>query len=289
MELVSIIIPTYKRYDTLDRAVKSVLNQSYENLEVIVVDDDLTNEKLDLDIDDARVQIIKNKRTKGANGARNTGILEAKGHYVAFLDDDDEWLENKLSTQVSYLKSKDSTFGGVYSSYRIERKGKWGEYFGSKEGDIMAEVILDEVKVCAGSNLLIKAEVIKEVGLWDEDLKRQQDLEFLIRMLNRFKLAYCDNISLKIYGHNTPNFSKAYQAREQFVSKINPFVRKLDKKTQNVFYSHHNRRQAMYLFQLKRFKEGLKYWKNAQRFESVSIKKDIRIIMALMSSLKIEK
>ena len=229
--LVSVIIPTFKRIKKLHQAIESVLNQTYSSFEILVINDDKSDDihvlKVIDSFKDNRIKFFKNSRIKGANGARNTGILHAKGEYIAFLDDDDEWLINKLEDQLKCLKTKKDTFGGVYSGYLIEKNKKWEEYNGNVEGRIMNEVILDEVKVCAGSNLLIKTETIKRVGLWDEDLLRQQDLEFLIRFLNDYELAYDKNTVVKIYGHNTPNPKKAFKAREKYILKISNFLKLL--------------------------------------------------------------
>src|SRR5512138_1185650 len=94
--LVSVVIPTYNRAPLLERAIHSVLSQTYTNLEVIVIDDASTDDTQDriknLQLADIRIQYIRHDRNRGSQAARNTGIHAAKGKYVAFLDSDDEWL-----------------------------------------------------------------------------------------------------------------------------------------------------------------------------------------------------
>ena len=111
--LVSVVIPTYKRSDTLSRAIESALNQTYQKIEVIIVDD---NEKGSLESKKVQEVLQKyNNRVmyinpeKHINGAvaRNYGIKKANGDYIAFLDDDDEWKEDKIKKQLDYLKEKD--------------------------------------------------------------------------------------------------------------------------------------------------------------------------------------
>lgn len=107
-DLVSVIIPTYKRtFAMLSRAIKSVLSQSHKNIEIIVVDDspssfiDKDSIKRQVEkIPDDRIIYIQHESNQGACVARNTGIKNAKGDYVAFLDDDDEWLPDKLKLQL---------------------------------------------------------------------------------------------------------------------------------------------------------------------------------------------
>ncbi|WP_336330088.1 glycosyltransferase family 2 protein [Haloarcula sp. CGMCC 1.2071] len=102
--LVSVVIPTYGRDEHLPAAIKSVLNQQYDRIELLVVDDGsptpvATTLPEDI-LSDGRVKTIRHKENRGANVARNTGIQTSNGDYVAFLDDDDRWDETKIGKQV---------------------------------------------------------------------------------------------------------------------------------------------------------------------------------------------
>ena len=116
---MGIIIPTYKRNTTLERAINSVLNQTIGNLEIIVVDDNdekskyrKLNEKLMSKYrNNSKVIYLKHKRNLNGAAARNTGILYSKSKYIAFLDDDDEYLEKKIELQIKLLKQLDNTWG----------------------------------------------------------------------------------------------------------------------------------------------------------------------------------
>ena len=106
--LVSVVIPTYSRNETLTRAINSVLNQSYQNLDIIVVDDNpvdsewrISTEKLmEQYKNNKNVRYLKNKNNLGGSGARNEGIMAAKGEYIAFLDDDDVYFKEKIEKQL---------------------------------------------------------------------------------------------------------------------------------------------------------------------------------------------
>ncbi|RKD21951.1 Glycosyltransferase, GT2 family [Caminicella sporogenes DSM 14501] len=108
---VSVVIPTYKRSKFLQRAINSVLNQTYSNIEIIVVDDNDPNSKYRVEtekkmlkyIDCNNVIYIKNKKNLGGALARNEGILKASGDYITFLDDDDVYLPDKVSSQIKYM------------------------------------------------------------------------------------------------------------------------------------------------------------------------------------------
>lgn len=284
---VSVIIPTYRRPVELKRAVLSVLKQSFSDFEILVVNDHFEDKEIVEVIDslnDARIKLFKNIRVKGANGARNTGILNAKGYYIGFLDDDDEWLPDKLGNQVKCLKGKNESFGGVYSSYLIERNNRWEKYSGMKEGDLLSEILLDSVEFCAGSNLLIRSDVMEEIGLWDEELLRQQDLEFLVRFLNKYHLAFDNNIAAKIYGHNTPNPLKSFEEREKYLVKIYDYLKKLSEADRNNFYSDHFRRQTIFLLKLKEFTKAKRYWKKGRSYKLISLRKDLKILLLFFES-----
>ena len=122
-DLVSVIIPTYKRPDGLERAIKSVMAQTYGNIEIIVVDDNdadsnartATSEIMYQYKNDPRIHYELHPHNKGGAEARNTGLKHAKGSYIAFLDNDDEFLPDKLSKEVGVLKESKATIGFVMS------------------------------------------------------------------------------------------------------------------------------------------------------------------------------
>jgi glycosyltransferase involved in cell wall biosynthesis len=107
-KLVSVIIPTYNRASTLARAIESVLKQTYGNLELIVVDDSSNDETSGVvsGIADERIKYIKFSKNKGVAAARNAGIKESCGDYIAFLDSDDQWLPDKLKLSLEVFKNK---------------------------------------------------------------------------------------------------------------------------------------------------------------------------------------
>lgn len=141
-ELVSIIMPTYKRHkDLVDRAIQSLLNQTYSNIQVVLVDDNAKPElqsyrneieSLVASISDERLTYLQNDENKGGAGSRNVGINVAKGEYVTFLDDDDEYLPQKISEQLEFMKSQslDVCFGKL-NIYNEE-----GELIDVREHDI---------------------------------------------------------------------------------------------------------------------------------------------------------
>jgi len=124
--LVSVIIPTYNRKALLDIAINSVLNQTYQNFEIIIVDDN-SNDGTDNyinKINHDNIQYIKNKETMYAPKSRNIGISHSKGDLIAFLDDDDEWYPDKLEKQVKLFLDSDVglVYGGIdlfFEDYKL--------------------------------------------------------------------------------------------------------------------------------------------------------------------------
>ena len=123
--LVSVIIPTYKRPDMIARAIDSVLNQTYKNIEIIVVDDNdpsfwerkATAEVMNQYESNLKVTYIQHECNRNGSVARNTGWRHAKGMYITFLDDDDEISPRKIQVQVECLEKLDRAWGACYTAY----------------------------------------------------------------------------------------------------------------------------------------------------------------------------
>ena len=171
---VSVVIPTYNRADLLPRAVNSVLYQTFTDYEIIIVDDcssDNTQGVIST-FTDPRIRSVRHNRNKGQSATINTGIANAHGEYLAFLDDDDEWLPAKLEGQVSILDSSPHNIGLVYGWMdRIEDStGRLVlSYRNTIEGDIFEDSLALNIP---GPTivLLMRTSVAREVGGYDKRL-----------------------------------------------------------------------------------------------------------------------
>lgn len=287
-ELISVIIPTYKRNEKLLRALSSVLKQTYKNFEIIIVNDDIEDNDLQLDlkkIKDSRIVLYNNERGKGANGARNTGVLKSKGKYIAFLDDDDEWLPYYLKNKFEKLDETDENIGLALCNYFIEDKIKWKQSNIKPDIAILPNLVKGEISIGASSNIFMKRTVIDTIGLWDEALLRQQDLDFVIRVLDKYGVTIDNRYDLKVYGHNEPNPKKAFVQREVFTKKVEKYISKLNIKDIDQYYSNHFRRQANYLVQLKEYNKAFHYWYKGFKHKPISHRKDIKILISLIKNI----
>jgi glycosyltransferase involved in cell wall biosynthesis len=197
---VSVIIPTYNRTRLLYSAIKSVLNQTFEDFEVIVVDDasaDSTRQVVGK-FKDRRIRYIRHKENKGGSAARNTGIKGSKGKFIAFLDDDDMWMPSKLEKQVDLI-SKNLEIGAVYTGvYIINKSDKiiWCD-FPLLKGNIFP-IILKKNYVGSCSQVLVRKECFDRVGLFDESLSAGQDWDMWIRLAKHYQFDYV-NETLVLY------------------------------------------------------------------------------------------
>lgn len=223
--LVSVIIPTYNRANLIGRAIQSALNQTYRNIEIIVVDDASNDntEEIVTKFHNINVVYIRHNCNKGGGAARNTGIKASNGQFIAFLDDDDEWLNDKLEKQVKTIMTLSSEWGGIYCGfYRIsENKSKKIEVF--KKGDLRTEVLREKLDIGSSSTLLFIRKIILEIGLFDETFERNQDFELLIRFFRKYKLFSLKEPLVKIYTrkYNIPNGEMMARVKYKYLSKYN--------------------------------------------------------------------
>jgi|Deesub1362A_J573_1020465.scaffolds.fasta_scaffold00470_17 glycosyltransferase involved in cell wall biosynthesis len=192
---VSVIIPTYNRAYLVGRAIQSVLEQTYQDFELIVVDDGSCDNTEDVvrSFHDRRIKYIRHMRNKGAAAARNTGIKAAKGKYIAFQDSDDEWVPEKLEKQIRMFENAPSKVGVVYTGlWRL--RGNKRIYIPStkittKDGDIHGELLKGNF---VSIHALVKNECFGKAGLFDERLPRLQDWELFIRISKYYYFKYID-------------------------------------------------------------------------------------------------
>lgn len=187
MKKVSVIIPVYKAEQYIADTVRSVLNQTYQNFELLIVDDGSPDRSIEIcqQFDDPRIKIIR-QNNQGVSAARNNGIRQAQGEYIAFLDADDIWLPEKLEKHVNHLESSPQVGVSFSRSAFIDTQGKpLGIYQISKLREINGLDLLCRTPIGNGSVPVIRREVFTvERCYFDEDrqLHPSEDVECWLRI-----------------------------------------------------------------------------------------------------------
>jgi glycosyltransferase involved in cell wall biosynthesis len=181
--LVSAIIPTHNRAELLERAIQSVLDQTWDNMEIVVVDDasgDETPQLLEsLSDQHQNLKVIRNSTSKGASASRNIAINHAEGEYVAGLDDDDFWRPRRIEL---LMEDFDDKYSAVTSNDRMDFGEK--EIVWKKKPVITLHDLLFYNQV--GNQVLTKKEYLQKIGGYDESLQSAQDYDLWIRLAHDF-------------------------------------------------------------------------------------------------------
>lgn len=282
---VSVVIPTYNRSEYISRAVQSVLDQSFADLEVIIVDDCSTDETRDvvdkIKAKDKRVKYHRLEKNQGAPKARNTGIKLAQGKYIGLLDDDDNWREDKLELQVGKFKNLPDEVALLYGAYKItysrddiEDRVKRP----TKRGDIFKDLLK---KCLIGSpTVLVRAKAFEKVGGFDLKLKSCQDWDMWLRIAKEFKVDYVDEIVADYYlrdeGQISRNFSSQAQGRKRIYKKYRKYLKKHPD-----LMADHIRSIVRFLVADGRQSEALVWHKRLMKLEPISFR-NIKVYLAII-------
>lgn len=206
-EKISVIIPTYNRANLIKKSINSVLNQTYKNIEIIVIDDGSTDSTQSIinKINDKRIKYYKLNKNNGASYARNVGINLASGNYISFHDSDDILNNQKLEKQFKNLKKNKSKFDFCKFSIHINNNINIIFPNNQSEEKILNNQIYDELlnkgNFITTQSILIKKSYIKKY-LFDINLPRLQDYDLVLRIIPNVKLSYTNEILLDIYHQN---------------------------------------------------------------------------------------
>lgn len=226
--LVSVVITTYCRPSYLRKAVRSVLEQTYDSIELVVVDDHSEEPACEvlagIDLSAlADFQCIRHNDNRGANAARNTGVNAVSGEYIAFLDDDDQWVAEKIERQVEAFHEAGDDVGVVYCGVEsINSNGKGEEIPPPIEGDITKPLLCRNV-VGSMSVIMVKTTVARDVT-FDEEFPAWADLEWYIRLSQQTRFKRLPE-PLTVYeytshGRLSDDFEKKRRSYEEFVDRF---------------------------------------------------------------------
>ena len=221
-DLISIIIPTCSRSHFLHASLESALKQTYDNTEILIVDDNgegsteqaRSYEAVKKYIDGKKVKYIRHERQKGGSAARNTGIKESAGKYTAFLDDDDSWNDKKIEKQFELLKKSDSETGLIYCGVRIKNAKKNFDriVLPVKRGYILRDLLLRN-HIRSTSCILCKKKFLSQAGMFDEKLPIRQDIDLYIRMSQICKFDFINEPLVMFNQHEETRISHSVANR----------------------------------------------------------------------------
>jgi len=264
--LVTAVICTYKRANLVTRAIRSVLNQTYKNIEIIVVDDaspDNTDEVI-AGLSDQRIRYIRHAQNKGPSAARNTGIRAANGSYVAFLDDDDEWKSDKIERQLQFFEKAPvdavlcASFVNDKRTRPFSRKSVRLEDL--KRGNVFAP----------GSGLIVRASVLKNVW-FDESIGHGEDWDALISIASGYRIGYLDE---PLYNVNDASHERITNAaRNMPISALEARMKVLAKHREffgSYWFKYHSAHTFLSYFQHREMK-GKHLLYAVQRYGAVAV------------------
>lgn len=270
MPLVSVVIPTYNRPVYLKRCIESVLAQTYNNIEILVVDDNnpntesriLTEQVMCMFLKNYKIKYIQHENNKNGSAARNTGWKHASGKYITYLDDDDVISVTKIQKQVECLEKLDDTWGCCYTGYKlIKEHGDYQISTEKRQGNCYIDALMRTMYMGSGSNLFLRKKVVDEINGYDESFQRNQDIEFLTRVLERYKIAYVDDILLTIYqeGERTERtFEEIESYTEHYLTCFKNKINSLPSREKERVISVISLERCRMAFYKKRYRMGIR-------------------------------
>ena len=235
MPKVSVIIPTYNRAEFLRSAIESALKQTFTDIEIIVSDDKSTDHTQEVveSFKDNRIKYVRNEGIKGPSATRNTAISASKGEYIAFLDDDDEWIPDKLQKQVELLDHSQPNICGVYSN-RLFIDKMSGNVLSDNpgteqlQGNLLYQLIIKSP--IHTSTVVVRKRCLDKIGLFDETISYMEDRDLWIRLSIKWDFEYISAPLTKAYVHGNAHLSHNLEGqiagRERLLEKYHHLLKK---------------------------------------------------------------
>lgn len=284
--MISVVIPTYKNKGNIAECINSVFSQTYKGpIEIIVVDDNdpasearkTTEAQMEAFTNNDTVRYIRHEKNKNGAAARNTGIKASKGEYIAFLDDDDLFLPEKLEKQLTYLEDHPE-FEATYCFAQNYDKTPFQAT--PYTGDVSKHLLMLESRMFTPS-LMFRREPLLAINGFDESFLRHQDYELLLRFFDAgYKMGCVPEVLVELgnsEGQNAPDGKKLEDLKAFFFSKFSRFIDKFDKEepgyAKTVYATHYALVFVKYLKDKKLFNAirifNKYFFKNPKQFYTV--------------------
>ena len=243
--MISIIITTYGEARDLKRAVISLQKQCTEDIEIIVVDDNAPDSAFRTETEhimgcfsDNRIVYIKHDKNKNGAAARNTGLKAAKGEFIAFLDNDDFYLSDRIQNAQTFLLQNPS-FDGVCCQILLVSNGIPLKIHRIIQNDQFYSAFLNNINVLGtGSNIFLRKSVLDDVKGFDERFHRFQDVEFMMRVAKNHSIGVIDSVDIVKMnsGLHSIGFKKLDTATNLFLEKFRSDIDALSNDNRKAFY-----------------------------------------------------
>lgn len=280
---ISVIIPTYNRPHLLVRAIRSIMNQTYQDFELIVADDASADniEKVVRGFNDRRIRYARHSHNKGGSAARNTGIRLAKGEFIGFLDDDDEWMPEKLEKQLKKFQGLPEKIGVVYSGFCYVKEG--GQEALQVSPSFRGKVYPNLLRSNFLSVLtpLVRKSCFEKVGVFDEILPGHQDWDMWLRLSKYFEFEFVPEVLAKYYVHGR-QMSVDINARIQAMEKLMKRYQ-ADLDANPSILSEHLRTLGKLYYIADRRREGRRYICRSISLEPLRIKDYLHLFLSIMA------
>ena len=285
---ISVIIPSYGIPDYLEKAIVSVQSQTFENWELIVVDDN------DPDTDarrnteclmssfvekDSRIKYIKHEYNKNGAVARNTGFAVAKGKYISLLDSDDEYMPKRLQKCFDAMEKASDDDAGVYTGCEFKKSGvTYRRYDKVASGNFLIQTLACTFMLCSGSNIFVRKDVIDELNGFDPAFLRHQDFEFMVRLFEKYNLIALPEILLikNNENFNMPNLEKQISIKKQYLEKYKYIRDSLPRKDIDYIMHGNYMNIAENAVSKLNFKVANEYYRQASNYGGLSMREWLR-------------
>ena len=213
---VSVIVPTYNRANRLEGTLRSIVSQTYQDFELIVVDDGSTDNTSKVIESFPSAQYLPMKKNSGVSKARNIGLACAKGEFICFLDSDDLWKEKKLEIQIHWMESNtdnqvcytDEIW--VRNGVRVNPMNRHRKY----SGDIFRHCL--GLCIVSPSSVMIRAKLFDEIGNFDESLPACEDYDLWLRIASKYAFHFIEEPLIIKYGGHSDQLSRKYWGMDRF-------------------------------------------------------------------------
>jgi len=251
-DLVSVVIPTFGRSQFLERCVESVSSQTYDKIEIIIVDDNGKGQLQQLEtakvVDSIAcrfpIDYLVQDENRGGSAARNAGAKHAKGEFIAFLDDDDECDPDRILRQVGLLRKESQDNASKQACICLAKRRKQGQEVDRQKprqkNNYLFELLALKESIYS-SVIIIYKHAFSELGGFDERFRRNQDIEFMIRFFERYNVTLL-NEHLTILNiddrSNIPSYQRIVDTKQLFLQKFEPLISGLSVEQQREIYTN---------------------------------------------------